>query len=263
MIEWLIYMVTGVVAGTLAGLFGVGGGLIIVPVLVWTFTQQGFSELSVMHMAVGTSLMTIVVTSISSITAHYRQNTINEFLVKQMAAWLVVGSLMGAVLASLMSSDGLKHLVAVFAWIMAIKLWLPAPKQQSPKLLNKVFVRFYSTLTGVISAMVGIGGGTLVVPYLVMAGEPIRKAVGTAASCGFPIALAGAVGFMLTGSQQSNIRHDWLIGYVHLQAFIGIILASTLFAPLGAKLAKRWPANVLQFAFSLLLMVVGSYLVFT
>lgn len=257
MLEWLSFALAGVVAGLTAGLFGIGGGLIIVPILMTVFSWQGMSAEIAIHVAIGTSLMTISVTSLSSMRAHHRYGTTQWRLVAELAPGLVMGSLTGAVIAASLSSGWLQTLFALFAIMMAARMWMPPPHAVSAKLMTKPVISLYGLLTGTVSAMVGIGGGTLVVPYLVMAGQEMQKAVGTAAACGFPIAASGVVGFIWMGSQVHQIEGDWQTGFVHWQAFIGIIATSVFMAPMGARLARHLSHQKLSRLFSLVLLAVG------
>jgi hypothetical protein len=257
----MVYLLTGGVAGFIAGLFGVGGGLIIVPALMLVFAHQGFDPSYTVHLAVGTSLMTIVMTSLSSMWAHHQQQTTDWPLVFKLTPMLLIGSALGAMLAVSLSSLFLQVFIGVFAWMMAVKLWLPLPTTRSVRLLSLLPLSLYGGLAGVVSAMIGIGGGSLIVPYLVTAGVNIKQAVGTSASCGFPIALSGAMGFMVFGTTSEEQTTTWQTGFVHWQAFIGIVLLSVLMAPVGAKWAKKCPQAVLQRAFSALLLIVGSVLI--
>ncbi|MCX4187726.1 sulfite exporter TauE/SafE family protein [Methylophaga sp. OBS4] len=260
MIEWLSYAAAGTIAGLVAGLFGVGGGLVIVPVLMLVFSWQGMSADAVIHVAIGTSLMTICITSLSSMYAHHRYRMIDWFLVKRLAPGLMIGSLSGAVIAANLPSQWLQKVFALFALVMAARMWLPQPHSVSGKLLRIPIISSYGLVSGVVSAMVGIGGGTLVVPYLLMAGQAVQRAIGTAAACGFPIAISGVIGFILMGAYVHQIEADWQTGFVHWQAFAGIIATSIFCAPLGARLAKHLPARHLSQLFSMLLLVVGLLL---
>lgn len=260
MLEWLSFALAGVVAGLVAGLFGIGGGLIIVPILMTVFSWQAMPPEIAMHVAVGTSLMTITVTSLSSMRAHHRYGTTQWHLVAELTPGLVLGSLAGAVIAANLSSAWLQKIFALFALLMAGRMWLPSPHALSDSLLGKPVMSLYGLFTGSVSAMVGIGGGTLVVPYLVMAGQEMQKAVGTAAACGFPIAASGVVGFIWMGSRLHEIDADWQTGFVHWQAFIGIISTSVFMAPLGARLARHLSHRKLSRLFSLVLLAVGLLL---
>lgn len=260
MLAWLSFALAGVVAGLVAGLFGVGGGLIIVPILITVFSWQGMSADIAIYVAIGTSLMTISITSLSSVRAHHRYGTTQWPLVARLAPGLVIGSLSGAVIATSLSTQLLQKVFAIFALLMAARMWLPQPPAMSKKLMAGPAMTSYGVLTGVISAMVGIGGGTLVVPYLVMAGQQMQKAVGTAAACGFPIAVSGVIGFIWMGTQKHDIQADWMTGFVHWQAFAGIISTSVFMAPLGAKLARNLSHKRLSQLFSLVLLCVGLIL---
>jgi len=258
-IEWLSYDAAGIVAGTLAGLFGIGGGLVIVPVLVWLFSKQGLPDQYLIHMAVATSLMTIVVTSMSSIFAHWRLGNISMLAVTRLVPALLFGSFGGALLASLISGDMLQIFFATFALLMALRIWLPNTSTTSPALLNRLPSSLYGLFSGALSALVGIGGGTLIVPYLLMARLNIQQAIGSAACCGLPIAIAGVIGFIVFAPSEINQQSAWQTGFVHWQAFLGIILTSVIFAQIGARLAKRLPAHWLRRLFSLLLICVAAY----
>jgi len=257
MLEWLSYAGAGIVAGLMAGLFGIGGGLIIVPILVLVFSWQAMSADVAIHVAIGTSLMTITVTSLSSMRAHHQYGTTDWSFVRKLTPGLIVGSLGGAVIAANLSSQWLQTFFACFALLMAVRMWLPSPKALSPKLLARSTLSIYGLFTGIISAMVGIGGGTLVVPYLVMAGQQMQRAVGTAAACGFPIAVSGVIGFIWMGIYKHNINTGWQTGFVHWQAFVGIISTSIFMAPIGAGLAKKLSHAKLSKLFSLVLLAVG------
>jgi len=262
MLEWTAYLIAGLVSGLLAGLFGIGGGLIIVPIMMLVFGWQGMSSDIAIHVAIATSLMTISVTSLSSMLAHHKFETTQWHLVKKLAPSLVLGSFAGAYIASSMSSDTLKVWFGVFALLVAIKMWLPPPKSVSSQFLAAPSIFSAGLVTGIVSAMVGIGGGSLVVPYLVMSGLSMQRAVGTAAACGLPIALSGAVAYMLIGTQLEQLDGQWQSGFVHWQAFLGIIATSIWVAPIGAKLAKTLPSQMLSRLFSVFLLGLGMVFLF-
>lgn len=259
LIEWLSYLAAGVVAGTLAGIFGIGGGAVIVPILVWLFAKQGLPSDYLIHMAVATSLMTIIVTSVSSVYAHWRLGNVSWPAVRRLLPGLLAGSFGGALLASSVSGDYLQTFFALFALVMAIRIWLPTPSGLYSGLLGWLPASVCGVVSGVISALVGIGGGTLIVPYLLMARLSIQQAIGSAACCGFPIALAGVVGFIVFSPAHLGEQTAWQTGFVHWPAFIGIALASVIFAQLGARLGKKLPASLLRRLFSGLLVCVSLY----
>ena len=252
----LIYLLTGALAGTLAGLLGVGGGLVIVPALVFVFHAQGFSEALLVHMAVGTSLATIVLTSISSVRAHHRRGAVQWPVFWRLTPGIVVGSLLGAVIADWLPADVLRRVFAVFVLLVAAQMGLgakPAPHRELPGTLASSAV---GIVIGAVSAVVGIGGGSLTVPFLVWCNVAMRNAVAISAACGLPIAVAGSAGFLVTGLNEPGLP-AWSTGYLYWPAGAGIAVASVLFAPLGARWAHQIPAQGLKRFFALFLAVVG------
>ena len=261
--ELIIYLLIGAIAGFTAGLFGVGGGLIIVPILYIVFTQMNYDANVIMHVAVGTSLATIIVTSISSVMAHHKKGAVLWQVFRNLAPGLVLGSFMGAGIADLMSGQHLQLVIGVFAVWMAYKMFrgahalvdanrhLPSPPLQ--------FVAGGGI--GVASAIFGIGGGSLTVPYLNRHGVVMQKAVATSAACGLPIAVAGALGFMWFGAKE-QIDVPNTIGYVHIYAFLGISVMSFITAKFGAKVAHRLSPSMLKKCFAGLMVVVGCYFIY-
>jgi uncharacterized membrane protein YfcA len=261
-LEGLIgYLLLGAFAGTIAGLFGVGGGLIIVPILAIMFKHQEFSNDIIMHLAIGTSLATIILTSISSVIAHHRRGAVLWPVFMQLAPGILAGAFGGAYIADLISSDILKIGVGVFAVIAAVKMILDFKPQPQRELPGKAGMTLVGGGIGVISALIGIGGGTLTTPFLLWCNKTIRNAIATSAACGLPIAVAGAAGYIRTGLD-SQILPEWSSGYVYWPALFGITLASVIFAPLGAWLAHKLPMDLLKKCFALLLAVIGIRLLF-
>lgn len=258
----LIYLAAGAVAGLASGLFGIGGGLIIVPVLLFVFAGQGVVPELQMHMAVGTSLATIIVTSLSSIRAHYRLGGILWPVFRQLAAGIILGTLIGAVVADALSRGALEMVFAVLVLVLAAKMAFggqPAPHRSLPGVAGLLGA---GSVIGSISALMGIGGGALSVTYLSWCGVEMRKAVGTSAACGLPIAVSGAASFIVTGWNEAQLPPG-ATGYVYWPAAGGIVAASVLLAPLGARLAHRLPQKALKRAFAVFLAVVGLKLLLT
>ncbi len=259
--EWVWFLLAGGFAGICAGLFGVGGGLIIVPVLVWVFTLLGMNPAVIAHVALGTSLATIVVTSISSLSAHHKQGGVRWDIFKTMALGLMAGSVFGAYVAGMIHSQSLQIIIGVGAILMAIKMLFFPNQERTDRALPSQGVQIGAGAgIGFLSAIVGIGGGSLTVPFLNWGGLPMKQAVGTSSACGLPIAIAGAIGFILFGQGvDTRVAGTW--GFVHIQAFIFISVASFVTAKIGAKLAHKLPANTLKRAFGVLLLIVGSVMV--
>ncbi|MFV1983249.1 MAG: sulfite exporter TauE/SafE family protein [Thiohalomonadales bacterium] len=249
----LIYIVVGAIAGIIAGLLGVGGGLIIVPALTFIFVQNSFNNTIIVHLAIGTSLATIIFTSISSIRAHHLHGAIQWFIVKQLVPGIVVGAILGAKIADYLPTNTLKTIFAVFELLVAIQMalqLLPKNHQRIPSVMGLWGV---GTVIGSVSSIIGIGGGTLTVPFLLWCRVSMRKAIATSSACGLPIAIAGSFGFLIVGLNNQELP-DYSTGYIYWPAFFGITVASVLTAPIGAKLAHKLPVVMLQKMFSLLLL---------
>lgn len=261
--ELIIYLGIGAIAGFAAGLFGVGGGLIIVPILYIVFTQMGYDPTVIMHLALGTSLATIIVTSISSLMAHHKNGAVLWNVVKNLAPGLVLGSFLGAGVAGLLSGANLQLIIGLFAIWVAYKMFKGANVKvdETKQLPSSTMQLLAGGGIGVASAIFGIGGGSLTVPYLNKNGVVMQKAVGTSAACGLPIAIAGALGFMFFGAKaQINVPNT--IGFVHIYAFIGISIMSFITAKFGAKVAHALSPAMLKKCFAGLLTVIGCYFIF-
>ena len=255
------YLFIGALAGTLAGLLGVGGGLVIVPALVAAFYHQNMPSDIIMHLALGTSLATIIITSLSSIRAHHQHQAILWPTVWRLTPTLMVGAWLGGWLASIMTTHLLKPIFGLFELLVAVYM---LSGRQMDKHAEQPSIWLLNTAgggIGAISAIVGIGGGTMTVPFLSWYGVALRKAIATSAACGLPIALAAALSYVINGWQHNHSVNN--LGYVHLPAFIGIIITSVLFAPLGAMLTHRLPVPLIRKVFACLLIAVAIKLLFS
>ncbi len=258
--ELIIFLAIGALAGFAAGLFGVGGGTIIVPLLFIVFTQMDYSPDVIMHLALGTSLATIVVTSISSLMAHHKNGAVIWPVFKNLAPPMAIGCFFGAGLAGWLSGIHLQLIVGVFLIWVAYTMFVGAKKvvDSTNTLPSSAKQVMAGSVIGGASAIFGIGGGSLTVPYLTRYGVVMQKAVGTSAACGLPIAIAGALGFMIFGmNQQVNIPNT--IGFVHIYAFFGISVMSFFTAKLGAKVAHALSPQILKKCFAVLLVIVGTF----
>ncbi|WP_294042264.1 sulfite exporter TauE/SafE family protein [Thiolapillus sp.] len=254
-----LYALLGAFAGVLAGLMGIGGGLVIVPGLLLLFHLQGFDTAFLSHIAIGSSLAIIVPTAISSLWAHHRRGAVDWPVVFGLAPGLMLGALAGAWLASQFSTGLLKVLFGTFLLLVAGQmLSAVAPKTGSaPRGHHRLFLPVGAAI-GTVSGLVGIGGGTMTVPFLVWQGKSLPGAVATSAACGLPIAIAGALGFMLMGQ---GLGTGLSTGFVYWPAVIAVALFAVLVAPLGARLAHSLPVSLLKKGFALLLLVVGLRLI--
>ncbi|EZQ01367.1 sulfite exporter TauE/SafE family protein [Acinetobacter sp. Ver3] len=257
--ELITFLIIGAFAGFAAGLFGVGGGTIIVPLLFIVFTQMGYDPDVIMHLALGTSLATIVVTSISSLMAHHKNGAVLWPVFKNLAPPMAIGCFAGAGIAGLLPGLHLQIMVGLFLIWVAYTMFTGANKAVNstmalPSSSQQVAA---GSVIGIASALFGIGGGSLTVPYLNRYGVVMQKSVGTSAACGLPIALAGAIGFMVFG-MTAEINVPNTIGYVHIYAFVGISVMSFITAKFGAKTAHALSPAMLKKCFAVLLVIIGS-----
>lgn len=254
----LIFLATGAVAGLLAGLFGIGGGMVMVPALAIVLAKQGVPDAIGMHIALGTSLAVIAATSIVSTRAHHRRGGVRWDLLRWYGPALGVGALIGAFVADALSGLALRGLVGISSLLIALQMAFDykfgalerlAPPRP-PELAGA------GGIIGLLSSLIGIGGGSLTGPYLALRGLELRQSVGTAAAGGIPIAWAGALGYIVAGWDAVGVPAPGL-GYVSGSAFAGLAAASTLTAPLGARLAHSLSPRHLQLGFALMLVLVA------
>ncbi len=252
----ILYLLLGALAGTMAGLFGIGGGLVIVPVLIFSFGLQGISPEIAAHLAVGTSLATIVFTSISSIRTHHQHGAVRWDLFRPMTVGIVVGAVLGAWTAALLSGPVLETIIGVFVILVALKMILEVNPKAGRSVPGKTGLGAAGGVIGWASAIFGIGGGTLTVPYLSWCNVRMQQAVATSAACGFPIAIAGALANIWTGWQNPDLP-ELSLGFIYLPALIGVVATSVFFARIGARLAHRLDGRLLKRIFAIVLVLVG------
>ncbi len=246
---------TGMIGGILAGLLGVGGGIVIVPVLFWVLKTFQISPEHASHLAVATSLATIIPTSISSMRAHAKRGTVDRDLLRVWGPAVFVGALIGGGLAKVVSGDALRMIFGVVGILVAVNMAIPKTLVISESLPSSGLVnRAIAAVIGIISSLMGIGGGTLSVPTLSAFSFPAHRAVGTAAALGFLIAVPGVAGFIYAGLGVEGLPPGSL-GYVSLPAALIIAPVSYLCAPLGARLAHALDARNLKRAFALFLAI--------
>ncbi len=255
--EWIaLYFTLGLAAGFMAGLLGVGGGLLMVPVLTWAFLEQGFAAAYNIHLALGTSLGVIVITSISSLKAHHAHGAVDWQVVRRITPGIVAGTLAGAWLAAYFSDRGLKVFFTCFLFYVATQMLLGFRPKASRGLPGLPGMSVAGGVIGMVSSWVGIGGGTLTVPFLTWCNARMRAAIGTSAAVGLPIAISGAVGYMLSGRGIAGLP-EWSLGFVYLPALAAIAAGSWLTAPFGARKTHTWPVARLKRIFAGLLYLLG------
>ncbi|MFD0981938.1 sulfite exporter TauE/SafE family protein [Tropicimonas aquimaris] len=244
---------TAIVAGLMAGLLGVGGGIVIVPVLFWILSLTDFPPELAMHMSVATSLATIVFTSVSSARSHFKRGSVDTRLLRIWGPGIVAGALTGGLAAKFIDADGLKLIFGCIALLVALNMASPKTLVLSDDLPKRGWVNAaISYVIGGFSSLMGIGGGTLSVPILSAFSVEIRRAVGTAAAFGFLIAVPAAIGFVISGLGVPD-RPPLSLGYISIPAALLILPFTVSFAPVGAALAHRLDGKWIKRAFALFL----------
>ncbi|MFN5746011.1 MAG: sulfite exporter TauE/SafE family protein [Methylococcaceae bacterium] len=252
-----LYLIFGGFAGVLSGLFGIGGGVIIVPFLVWLFAAQGFSESLIMIMAVATSLATITVTSIVATYAHHRHGALDWHTVARIGPGMAVGAVLGSIIADRLPAHWFKLIFAAFLLLVALRMLHKDHSQsRSVATLTHGLLMVAGTLIGTLSSILGIGGGTLSLPFLAQSGYPLRQAIALSSACGFPIAVFGTASYIGLGWGATALP-AWSVGFVYLPAFACITMTSMAFAPLGVRMAHQLPINRLRRLLAVVLAIIG------
>jgi uncharacterized membrane protein YfcA len=254
--EWLLYIATGFLGGLLSGMFGVGGGIIVVPILALLFAGLHFPPDHLMHLAIGTSLATIIVNSIVSSQVHHRHGNVNWTIFRRMAPTGILGAILATWLASRIHNDGLQLLFAVFECVIALHLFWGRLPEKHRAFAWKPGLYIFGGVVGTLSSLLGIGGGTVSVPFLIYGTRDLRMAIGTAAAIGLPLAIVGTLGYIVSGLSVKGLP-PLSLGFVYLPAVLGISLAGIVSAPLGVKLAQRLPTALLKKILAILLFMLG------
>jgi uncharacterized membrane protein YfcA len=255
-IWWLLYPLLGAVTGFFAGLLGIGGGAVMVPLLVMLFTAQGLGGDEVMRMALGTSMATILFTAIASVRAHHQHQAVKWRIVAAITPGILLGTLLGARLASQVSSTALAFLFVVFILYVSIQMIAGFNPKASRSMPGAWGTALVGVGIGAFSCLVAIGGGALSVPFMLWCNVRAQHAIGTSAAIGFPIAVGGAAGYMLNGWQNPALPpHS--IGFVYLPAVAGMVVASMLTVPLGATLTHKLPVKRLRQIFAAVLLLLA------
>ncbi|MCX7192345.1 MAG: sulfite exporter TauE/SafE family protein [Proteobacteria bacterium] len=260
--EWMAaYLLLGAVAGLLGGLFGIGGGTVLVPVLLFLFDAQHFPPEHLMHLALGTSMATIIFTATASLYKHHQHNAVNWHVVRTITPGILIGTALGTLLAAGVPTHFLGLFFALFVYFAAAQILLDLRPHASRQLPGKFAVGLFGVFTGSLSSLVSIGGGTLVIPYLLWSNLTIRQAIGTSAAISFPVAIGGTAGYVATGLNATGLP-PFTLGYVYLPCLLFTALASVITAPLGARAAHRININVLRKLFAVLLLSLATKLLF-
>ncbi|GAJ75828.1 hypothetical protein JCM18905_1604 [Vibrio sp. JCM 18905] len=255
---FLLLLALGAFVGVMAGLLGIGGGLIVVPALLYLLPLAGISPEMSMHMALATSLASIIVTSGSSAMNHLKLGNVDMFVVKWLMPGVVIGGFVGANIAEWIPTHYLPKVFGVIVLCLSVQMFRSIKVTSSkPMPSSPVTVAYGTGGIGVVSSLAGIGGGSLSVPFLNKHGIEMRKAVGSSSVCGCVIAISGMIGFILHGYKVEGLP-SYSIGYVYLPALLAIAMASMLTTKVGAKLATNLPTAVLKKIFAVFLMFVAA-----
>lgn len=255
-VSLLVFLACGAVAGVLAGLLGVGGGIVIVPILVTVLPALGVHGEHVQHLALGTSLASIVITSISSTRSQHRRGAVHWDIVKRITPGILVGTFVGSIIASYLSMGFLRAFFVCFLFFVSLQMfsnYRPPASRDMPGLKGTMGA---GGVIGMVSSFVGIGGGTLSVPFMTFCNVPVHEAVGTSSAIGFPIAVAGTIGYIVGGWGKPDLP-ELTLGYVHLWALLGLACASFCTAPLGVKLSHALPTAKLKKVFAVFLLIMA------
>jgi uncharacterized membrane protein YfcA len=259
---WLAYLVLGLFVGFFAGLLGIGGGIIVVTALVFMFGAQGFPADRIVHLALGTSLASIVFTSLSSVRAHNTHGAVRWDILRRATPGVVVGTALGTLFADALPSRYLAIFFTSFVYYSAVQMWLglkPKPHRTLPRAPGMLGA---TVGIGAISSLVGAGGGVISIPLMILCNVPMRHAIGTSAALGLPIAIAGTAGYILTGLGKDH-QPALSLGYVYVPALIGIVIGTFVTVPYGARAAHRLPVPILKKIFGVIFFILATKMLLT
>jgi len=250
--EWLAYLGIGALVGFAAGLLGIGGGVVLVPLLVLVFAAHGMGSEHVLHLALGTALAAMMFTSVSSMRAHHAHGAVDWKVARAMAPGMLAGSFGAAIVAGIIPTRPLAVVFTAFVFYAATSILLDLKPSSTRELPGPAGIFGAGAVIGAISSLLAAGGAFMTIPFLAWCGVPLRRAIGTAAANGLPIAIAGTAGYLIQGWRVPD-RPAWSLGYVYLPALALVVTTSMAAAPLGARLAHRLPIKRLRMIFALLL----------
>jgi len=257
---WGVYLAIGTAVGFLAGLLGVGGGMITVPVLVFVFTAKSFPPEHLMHLSLATAMATIPFTSASSVRAHHVREGVDWSVVIGMLPGLAAGALFGALVAGVVPSRSLAIFFAVFISYAALNMFRKVQQKATRQLPGRLGLGVVGGVISFLASFVAAGAAFMTIPFMTWCNVPMKRAIGTAAALGFPLSLASTVGYVYAGWHAPGLPAGTL-GFVYLPALVPVVVASMLTAPLGARLSHRLPVRRLRMAFGVLLLVLALHMV--
>lgn len=262
MIWWGLYLLLGGFVGFFAGLLGVGGGGIMVPMLTTLFALQGFPHDQIVHMALGTSMAAIILTSLASLRAHHGHGAVLWPVVKSITPGILLGTFGATFLASSLPTEPLAIFFGVFMAYVSAQMMLNIKPKPHRNLPGPVGLSTVGVGIGGISALVAIGGGSLSVPFMTWCNVRMQTAIGTSAAIGLPIAVAGTLGYLINGLSVGGLP-DYTLGYIYIPALVLVTAVSSLTAPLGARLAHSLPVATLKKVFAGVLILLSAKMLHT
>jgi len=261
--QWIAnYLMLGLFVGYLSGLLGVGGGLVMVPVLTFMFETQHFPPNTILHMALGTSMAAIFFTTIFTTYQHHKHQAVNWKVVRYMTPGVLLGTAVGGLLVGFVATRYLTFFFVFFVYAAGIQILVGFKPEATRELPSHKGLTFSGMVIGCISGIVSIGGGVLSVPYLLWHKEPLRNAIATASALGFFISCGGTIGYVLTGHYKGVDLPPFSMGYVYLPVLIWLIVGSLITAPIGAKGTHNMPVGKLKRFSGLLLCVLATKMLF-
>lgn len=256
-LQFIGYVSTGLVAGTVAGLFGVGGGIVIVPALLFLFHMDGINPVISMQLAVGTSLSTIIFTNLSATWSHQRRGAVHWSMVRRYTPGVLLGAWLGAQLAGMVDGNILRMLFGLFEISIGLRMMWTGPNMPNPTSEQPTANPLIAIGIGTLSTLFGVGGGTMLVPALtLLSGLTIYQAIGTASGIGAMLAMAGTTGMIRAGWANNALPPDTL-GFVVPLAALGVVIGTLTTVPIGVMLAHSMESRLLKKAFGVLLLLVG------
>lgn len=259
---WMAYLALGAVAGFLAGLLGIGGGGMMVPILTSIFVAQGVPLEQVVHLALGTAMAVMVITSVSSLRAHHRLGSVRWDIFRGLTPGIILGAFVTTFFAAAVPSKPLAVFFAAFMAFMSVQMMIDVKPKPSRELPGRLGVSAVGFGIGGLSSLVAIGGAVMSIPFMVACNVKLQHAIGTSSAIGWPIAVAGAVGYLVNGLGTAGMP-DYSVGFIYLPALATVAVAGVLTAPLGAKLAHRMPVQRLKKVFGVFLMLLSLKMVHT
>ena len=253
---WWVYLPIGAVVGFMAGLLGIGGGMVLVPILVFVFEANHFAPEHLMHMALATAMATIPFTSVSSVRAHHSRGGVDWRIVTGLLPGLLSGAALGTLVAGKVPGRPLALFFAAFLFYAATTMFFDLMPKGTRSLPGRAGLAFVGAIVSFLASFIAAGAALMTIPFMAWCNVPLRRAVGTASAIGFPLSLAASVGYAIAGLQAGGLP-QYSLGYIYLPALGMIAVASVLTAPLGARVSQKMPVRQLRIVFALTLYVLA------